>query len=324
LHEEGEEVRRLIFILVAALVALSLTMVGCTEEAAVKKVTVGSKNFTEQYIVGELMKQILEENGFTVVLVSDISTMALREGIEAGDIDICADYTGTAWMTHLGHEYTPGVDNNELYDKVRQEDRNNGFVWLDPMWNNNTYALACWPEFADENDLTTLSDLAEFYNSGDVDFELFLDFEFSTRPDGLPGLEEHYGFEVPDNALKTAAPGASLLALENKETDISMVFGTDPVIAKYGWHIFQDDKAFFPPYDLTPYVRHEVLDKYPEIEDILNDLVATFPGGGEEATPAIVSEGQKAWQELNARVDIDKLEPDEAAEEYLQANGLID
>ena len=315
--------RKVIMVGLAVIMSLGLGITGCAGEEEVKEVTVGNKNFTEEYVVGQLMKQVLEEHGFKVNLVSDLSTMALREGMEAGDIDICADYTGTAWMVHLGHEYEPGVDNNELYQMVKEEEKDNGFIWLDPMWNNNTYAFACWPEFAQEHNLTTLSDLAALYEEGDVTFEIFLDFEFSTRPDGLPGLEEHYGFKVPEDSLKTAAPGASLLALEAHQTDLSMVFGTDPLIAKHGWHVFQDDKAFFPPYDLTPYVRKEMLDKYPEIEDILNELVATFPGGGMSATPTIVSRGQKAWQELNARVDIDKLEPDEAAREYLLKHGLI-
>jgi len=315
--------RKVIIVGLAIIMSLGLGITGCAGEAEVKEVTVGNKNFTEEYVVGQMMKQVLEENGFKVNLVSDLSTMALREGMEAGDIDISADYTGTAWMVHLGNAYEPGVDNNELYQMVKEEEKDEGFIWLDPMWNNNTYAFAAWPEFAQENNLTTLSDLATLYEAGDVTFEMFLDFEFSTRPDGLPGLEEHYGFKVPEDSLKTAAPGASLLALENKQTDISMVFGTDSLIAKLGWYIFQDDKAFFPPYDLTPYVRAEVLDKYPEIEDILNEMVATFPGGGKSATPAIVGQGQMAWQELNARVDIDKLEPDEAAREYLLEHGLV-
>ena len=315
--------RKVIMVGLAVIMSLGLAITGCAGEEE-KAVTVGNKNFTEEYVVGQLMKQVLEEHGFKVNLISDLSTMALREGMEAGDIDISADYTGTAWMVHLGHAYEPGVDNNELYQMVKEEEeKGNGFIWLDPMWNNNTYAFACWPEFAQENNLTALSDLAALYEAGDVTFEMFLDFEFSTRPDGLPGLEEHYGFKVPEDSLKTAAPGASLLALEAHQTDLSMVFGTDALIAKHGWHVLQDDKAFFPPYDLTPYIRKEVLDKYPEIEDLLNELVATFPGGGKSATPAIVGQGQKAWQELNARVDIDKLEPDEVAHEYLVKHGLI-
>ena len=120
----------------------------------------------------------------------------------------------------------------------------------------------------------------------------------------------------------TGAPGASLMGLENRECDVAMAFGTDAIIAKNNWHVYQDDKAFWPPYDLVPSVRKEVLDKYPEIADILNKLVATFPGGGQTATPALVGEGQKVWQALNSRVDNDKMEPDEVAAEYLSQHGL--
>ena len=315
--------RKIIIALLLVTITATMIMAGCAGEEEVKEVTVGNKNFTEQYVIGEMIKQVLEENGFKVNLVADLSTMALREGMESGDIDICADYTGTSWMVHLGHEYTPGVDNNQLFDKVKTEEVDNGFVYLDPIWNNNTYVLVSWPEFVEDNDIESLSDLAALYNAGEVEAVTFVGFEFSTRPDGLPALEEFYGFEVPEALLKTGAPGASLLGLENRECDVAMAFGTDAIIAKYSWHAYLDDKAFFPPYDLVPYVRKEVLDKYPEIEDILNRLVATFPGGGSSASPSIVAQGQKAWQALNARVDIDKLEPDEAAQEYLKSKGLI-
>jgi len=314
--------RKVVFILLAVIISLIPMMTaGCGEE--VKEVTVGNKNFTEEYVIGQLMKQVLEANGFTVTLVSDLSTDILRRGMEAGDIDICADYTGTAWMTHLGHEYTPGVDNNEIYELVKEEDEGNGFIWLDPIWNNNTYVLVSWPEFVEEHNLQSISDLAALYQSGEADIKTFVGFEFSTRPDGLPALEEHYGFRVPEASLKTGAPGASLLGLEGRECDVAMAFGTDAIIAEHSWHVYQDDQAFWPPYDLAPYVRKEVLDKYPEIADILNKLVATFPGGGESATPALVSEGQKVWQALNARVDNDKMEPDEVAREYLVKHGLV-
>ncbi|MCK5434906.1 MAG: hypothetical protein KAI42_06470, partial [Dehalococcoidales bacterium] len=106
--------------------------------------------------------------------------------------------------------------------------------------------------------------------------------------------------------------------------DVAMVFGTDVEVAEHGWHVYVDDKAFFPPYDLTPYIRKEVLDKYPEIADILNELVATFPGGGGLATPEIVGQGQAAWQALNAKVDIDMMEPEDVARGYLVEKGLIE
>ena len=316
--------RRLIVTTLAVILTLALLLPGAGCVPTEKGVTVGNKNFTEQYIIGEMMKQLLEDRGFTVELVADLSSMILREGMEAGDIDICADYTGTAWMVHLGHVYEPGVDNNELCDLVKDEEEGEGFVWLDPIWNNNTYALASWPEFVEEHNLATLSDLAALYRAGEVDIMTFIGFEFSTRPDGLPALEEFYDFEVDEAFLTTVLPGPCRLALAEHDCDVAMVFGTDYDIAEYGWHVYTDDLSFFPPYDLTPYVSQSILDEYPEIEDIINELVATFPGGGELATPEIVARGQAVWQALNAKVDIDMMEPEDVAHDYLVEQGLIE
>jgi len=288
-----------------------------------RQTTVGNKNFTEQYIVGELMKQLLEDRGFTVELDSGNYSEVLRRKMEDGDIDICADYTGTAWMAHLKHEYKPGMDNNEVYRLVKEEEEGNRLIWLKPMWNNNTYALASWSEFVEEHGLKTLSDLAALYREKEGKIKIFVSPDFVMRPDGLPGLESHYDFEVDEASVLIGKPGASLQALAEHNVDVTMVFGTDAAIAEHGWHVYLDDKAFFPPYDLTPYVRQEVLDEYPEIANILNELVATFPGGGGPATPEIVAEGQKVWQELNAKVSIDGMEPDEVAREYLIEHGLV-
>jgi len=310
--------------ILAVVLTLALLIMGTGCPAPVKGITVGSKGFTEQLIVGELMKQLLEDRGFEVNLMSGLSTTALRGGMETGDLDIVAEYTGTAWMVHLAHEYEPGIDNSALYELVKEEDEDNGFIWLDPMWNNNTYALASWPEYADEHDLTTMSDLAAWYNQNEGKVTTFITLEFAARPDGLPALQVHYDFEVDEASLMTGAAGMSLIAMAEHECDVGMVFGTDPAIAEYGWYVFMDDEAFFPPYDMTPSVRAEVLEQYPEIADILNELVATFPGGGELATPEIVAQCQAVWQELNAKVDVEKMLPDEAARWYLVENGLIE
>jgi osmoprotectant transport system substrate-binding protein len=316
--------RKTILSLMVGVMTLALLVMGTLPgQAAEKKVTIGNKNFTEQYIVGQLLQQLLEARRFKVDLKSDLTSMALRAGMESGDIDICADYTGTAWMVHLKREYKPGTDNSTLYKLVEREERKNNFIWLEPMWNNNTYALASWSELARKYNLTTLSDLAGLYRKKEGKIDTFVDFEFSTRPDGLPALGKFYALEVARPNLKTGTPGVSLTALKNHKTDVAMVFGTDASIAKYGWHVYSDDKSFFPPYDLTPYVRKAVLEKYPEIADILYRLVATFPGGGKTATPEIVSECQKAWQKLNAKVDIEKMEPKEVARDYLREHGLI-
>jgi osmoprotectant transport system substrate-binding protein len=270
------------------------------------------------------MKQLLEDRGFTVKLESGLSTGELREGMEAGDIDICAEYTGTAWMVLLAHEREPGRDNNEVYLLVKEEEKGNGFIWLNPIWNSNTYALASWRDFVEDHGLETLSNLASLYREKEGEIITSIGKEFSERPDGLPALEMHYNFTIADPYLKvTTPPVYSLQDLEDYKCDVAMVFGTDAAIAEHDWYLYIDDEAFFPPYDLTPYVRSEVLDEYPEIADILNELVSTFPGGGEPATPYTVAECQGVWQELNGKVDIEGMSAAEVAREYLVNHGLI-
>jgi glycine betaine/choline ABC-type transport system substrate-binding protein len=208
-----------------------------------KEIIVGNKNFAEQYIVGQLMKQLFEDRGFAVELVSDLYSADLRRRMEDGDIDICADYTGTVWMVHLEHDYEPGMDNNEVYQLVKEEEEDNGLIWLKPIWNNNTYALASWPEFVEEHGLITLSDLASLYRVKEGKVKIFVDPPFLTRQDGLPGLERHYDFEVDEAYILTGKPGVSLEGLEKHMSDVAMVFGTDAEIAEYGWHVYMDDRT---------------------------------------------------------------------------------
>jgi osmoprotectant transport system substrate-binding protein len=289
-----------------------------------KKVTVGSKNFTEQYIVGELIRQLLEDRGLKVTLVSGLSTGQLRERMEAAEIDVCAEYTGTAWLVLLTHKRELGRDNNEVYSLVRREEEDNGFIWLNPIWNNNTYAFASWPKFAEEHNLKTISDLASLYREKKGKIKTTVGKEFYERADGLSALKKHYNFTIAESYLNITAPPARITqSLKEHECDVALVFGTDKVIYENEWYVYIDDKAFSPPYDLTPYVRDEVLAKNPEIKEILNELVATFPGGGKAATHDIIAKCQKVWQELNSTAEIDKIDAKEVAHAYLVKHGLI-
>jgi osmoprotectant transport system substrate-binding protein len=316
--------RKGIIITVAVVVVIAVVLVLVLRTPEPGQVTVGCKGFTEQLIVGELMAQLLEDRGFNATLVDGLGTAALRDGIEAGQLDVIAEYTGTAWMVHFGQEYEPGVDNNELYQLVQERDEANNITWLDPIWNNNTYAFASWPEFVAANNLSTLSDLAELYRQNDGKIDMSVTLEFEVRPDGLPALQEHYDFEVDPDYVLAVEAGLTLIALAEEEVDVGMVFATDSNMAEYGWLVYADDEAFFPPYDMTPSVRDEVLEEHPRIADILNELVATFPGGGQPATPEIVTECQIAWQELNHKVDFGGMLPEEVAREYLIEHGLIE
>ncbi len=294
------------------------------DEPAIDQITVGSKGFTEQLIIGEMLAQLLEDRGYNVNLVDGLSTPALREGQEAGDLDVIAEYTGTAWMVHFGREYTPGVDNNELYQMVKDIDEDEGIIWLDPIWNDNGYYFAAWPEFVDEHGVRTLSELAELYREKDGMIDTSVTIEFEGRPDGLVALEDHYDYEVDRDYLLAVEAGLTLVALDSREVDVGMVFGTDSNIEVHNWHVFSDDQAFFPPYDMTPSVRAEILEADPRVADIINELMATFPGGGQPATIEIVAESQRLWQMLNYKVDFEGMMPDEAAREYLLDQGLIE
>jgi len=310
--------------IIVAVVVLVVVLVVVVGRPAPGRVTVGCKGFTEQLIVGELMAQLLEGRGFDVELVDGLGTAALRDGIEAGQLDVIAEYTGTAWMVHFGQEYEPGVDHNELYQLVKERDEANNITWLDPLWNNNTYAFASWPEFVAVHNLSTLSDLAALYRQNDGKIDMSITLEWEVRPDGLPAFQEYYDFEVdPDNVLAVEA-GLTLVALAEKQVDVGMVFATDSNMAEYGLHVYADDEAFFPPYDMTPSVRDEVLEEHPDIADVLDELVATFPGGSQSATPEIVAECQVVWQELNHKVDFEEMLPEEVAREYLIEHGLIE
>jgi len=278
-------------------------------------IDIGTKNFTEQFVVGNLMALILEDRGYDVELNTGMSSTILREGVENGSLDLCMEYTGTMWLSYTGHEFK-GESPEEMYEKTKLSDAERGLIWLDPIWCNNTYVIAVTREFSEENGITTLSEFAEYVRENEGDVPIAATFEFYARPDGILGMQMHYGFAFQPDVITTTLPGLTFEQLEQGRVEATTVFGTDPVIVKNDWVALQDDKNFWPPYDLAPYVRKEVLDANPDMEDVLNELVGAFPDD-----PA----GARAeMTQLNAKVDIDLMEPEEAAEEWLKEKGLID
>lgn len=277
-------------------------------------INIGTKNFTEQYIVGNLMAILLKDRGFDVDLKTGMSSTVLREAMENGDIDLCMDYTGTQWLSYTGHEFK-GESPEEMYEKTKQSDMEKGFVWLNPVWCNNTYAIAVTKEFSSANNIVTLSDFAEYVKGKNGEVAFASDFEFYSRPDGILGLQVHYGFAFKPDFITTVLPGLTFEYLEKGRSVAAMVFGTDPSVVKYNWVVLQDDKNFWPPYDLAPYTRKEVLDANKNLEDVLKELVAAFPANPADARAEMTA--------LNAKVDIDLMEPEEASEAWLRQKGLI-
>ena len=278
-------------------------------------IDIGTKNFTEQFVVGNLMYIYLEEEGFDVALKTGMTSTVLREAMENGDLDLCMDYTGTQWLSYTGHEFK-GESPKEMYRKAKESDAERGLIWMDPIWCNNTYAIAVTREFSEKNGIKTLSDFADYVKSQEGEVRFASDFEFYSRPDGLLALQQHYDFVLKPEYVSTALPGLSYEPLIKGRADFAMVFGTDSIIQAEDWVVLQDDKNFWPPYDLAPYTRLEVLEANPGLDEALNRLVNAFPDDPAEA--------RSEMSGLNAKVDIDKMEPEEAAEEWLKEKGLID
>lgn len=273
-----------------------------------KKINVGAKNFTEQYILGNMLSILLEANGFEVSEKMGTGSAITREGLLTGQTDLYAEYTGTASLVYLKHEEVI-TEPDVLYEKVKKEDlEKNGIVWLERSNINNTYAIAITKEQAEEKGIYTLSDLAEYVNQNQ-DLIWAIDHEFAERADGLPGLAEHYGMDVPEDNIRIMDVGLTYEALDRGQADIMMVFATDGKIKRYDLQVLEDDQNFFPVYNICITIREEVLDEYPEIEEILKPIA--------ELTDEVM-------QELNYQVDSTGLPEKLVAKNFLSENGYID
>jgi osmoprotectant transport system substrate-binding protein len=298
---------RFITALVIGLVAIGFAFAGGQDE---QSASVGAKNFTEQYIMGEMISLLLEDAGFSTSTNFGLSSNAVRNALTTGQIDMYAEYTGTAWVVYLDHEQQIN-DPVELYEAVKEDDlEQNDIVWLDRIPVNNTYALAVKQEFAEENNLQTLSDLAELVNENPEEYRFAIDFEFFERPDGFPALTEHYNMQVPEGRVNTMEIGLSYEAIDRGDVQVAMVFATDGRLRRFNLKVLEDNKNFFTPYNLAVTVRKPVLDEYPEIEEILAPLADILD--------------QQTMQDLNYRVDAEEEEPADVAESFLTEQGLLE
>ena len=278
------------------------------EGGAKGTITVGSKEFTEQLVFGQMTLLALEDAGYQVVDNTGLQgSNVVRGALESGEIDIYWEYTGTAWISYLQND-EPLTDPQECFDAVKAADAENGLVWLDYAPLNNTYTVMMQQEKADALAIKSISDLAAHLNQADHEKIVFAtDHEFSIRDDGLVGVYEKYGFEFDEVA--TMDPGITYDALKNGEVQAAMGFATDGRIKSFNLVNLEDDKQFFPVYNAAPVVRQDVLDKYPDIADILAPLAEKL----DDAT----------MSNLNYLVDSEHQEPRAVAETWLKDNGFI-
>jgi len=273
---------------------------------------VGSKEFTEQLILGQITLQVLENAGATVNDQTGLAgTVAARKALESGEIDMYWEYTGTGWITHLGHT-KPIPDSQKQFEAVAKEDlAKNDIKWLSPPAPaNNTYTMAVRSEVYDKLGVKKLSDFKQLVEENPEEATACLGTEFSTRDDGLPGMEKAYDFEFPQENIVKISEGLIPQQIDKgKQCNFGELFQTDGRVAGLDLKLIEDDESFFPIYNPTFTMSKEVIEKNPQITKLFAPI-------SEKLTT-------DELQKLNAKVDVEGQLEDQVAEEWLSENGFI-
>lgn len=243
-----------------------LWLASCTSRG--RQVSVGSKNFTEQLILGEMLAQVLEhgthlpiERRFYLA-----GTYICQQAILAGRIDMYVEYTGTALSAIL--KQPPQSDRAKVFDIVKTQYRERfGLEVFPSLGFDNSFAMVMRADDARQNNLRTLSDLAAVAPR----MRMGVGYEFLERADGYPGLVSTYGLHFADPP-RVMDLGLLYRALQAKQVDIVAGSNTDGLIAALGLVVLEDDRNYFPPYEAVPIVRPDVLEKHPQIRSALDRL----------------------------------------------------
>ncbi len=266
---------------------------------------VGSKNFTESLVMGHMMSDIIEaRTGLTVDRRMHLGgTQVAQEALHKGEIDLYLDYTGTLYVSVLKHE--PSSDMEFVYRETRDEFMRDYNILILPQYSfNNTYTISVRQDFAETHNLRTISDLMPIAREMDIGCT----FEFLTRPDGLQGVLDHYGFDFRNQI--GIDDSARYIAIDSEEVQAINAFATDGLLKKFNLVVLEDDRSYFPPYFAVPVLRNEVAEAHPEVVDALNEL-----------GPLLTDE---VMQKLNYLVDEEQQSPAQVAKNFLIEQGLID
>jgi len=308
----------------AAPLALPVALHGRTLFAQSGPIRVGSKDFPESIIIGEMLALLLENAGFEVERKMNLGgTVVAHEALINDELDIYPEYTGTGLLVILGKTVEdalasatpvaaavatpttdPAVDAVYQYVKAQYEAQF-GLTWLDQSAMNDSQALAVTRAYAEEKNLTTISDLAALSQSEEITISAPSDFE--EREDGMVGLQQVYGFKATVNGV---APALKYQALIDGDAQVALAFSTDAEIATNDLVVLQDDKALWPPYYVAPVVRLAALEANPGIADALNPLA-----------PVLTTEMMTGLN--GAVIGENGHEPADVAREFLEQNGLL-
>lgn len=267
-------------------------------------ITIGSKNYTEQLILGNMYADLIEAHtDYNVERKLNLGGSSVAfNALKSGNLDMYVDYTGTILLNIL--KESPIKDEKKAFDKVKEEMNSKYNIdVLNPLGFNNTYTLAMMPEVASKYNIKTISDLSK------VSKELLISptLEFENREDGLIGLKNFYDLNFKN--VKAMDGSLRYSALENNECQVIDAFGTDGLLKKFNLTVLEDDKNFFSPYYAVPIVNNEILEKHPELKDIFNMLNGKIDN--------------ETMTDLNYQVDELQKSPESVAKDFLKNQGLI-
>ncbi|MGO4939469.1 glycine betaine ABC transporter substrate-binding protein [Fundicoccus sp. Sow4_D5] len=288
----------LVAVLFASAIVTSSVSVSANHEG--EAIRIGSKDFTENLLVAEIYALALEAEGFDVERVPAISSAIVHTAITNDEIDLYPEYTGTGLLTVL--QLPMETDPEKVFEIVKTEyNEQFDLTWLDYSQANDSQGLVITTAKAEELEIETISDLQAHAD----ELRFASQGEFDMREDGLPGLEGVYGSftwassTIYDNSLKYQV-------LKNDEADVTPAYTTEGQLVNNDLYtVLEDDKQFWPPYNLAPIVRNNVLEAHPEIEEILGEV------NDQLDTEKMI--------ELNAKVDVDGEEYLEVAKEFFDS-----
>jgi osmoprotectant transport system substrate-binding protein len=266
-------------------------------------VTIGDKNFTEQYILGELYAQALRAKGYTVKIKANIgSSEIIDKALTSGKLDLYPEYTGVI-LSELAHATKRPSNPDDAYALAKAFEEKRGFTMLDKTPFFDSDALAVKPDFATKNNLASVADLKKLGGK----LRLGAPPEFKTRFEGLIGLKKSYGVSP---TFKPLAIGLQYKALDSGKIDVADVFTTDGQLQNGKYTVLKDPKFIFGFQNVAPIVSKKVLNAQgTDFGDTLNAVSAKLT--------------TEAMQKMNAAVDLDKQKPADVAKQFLQANGLL-
>ncbi|MFJ6216413.1 glycine betaine ABC transporter substrate-binding protein [Streptomyces sp. NPDC092296] len=272
--------------------------------------TIASKNFTENVILAEMIGLAFKAAGATVNDRTNISgSIGARQAVVSGTADAMYDYTGTAWITYLGHT-RPITDPHQQWLAVRDADLKNGVTWLPAASLNNTYALAGNKANVGRYGLRTLSEVAALARRQPSAVTLCVDNEFAVRRDGLPGMLKAYGMDLPKANIRTMDAGiVYTTTAKGRACLLGEVYTTDGRITQLGLQVLEDDRHFFPNYNAAPMIHSSTLKAHPAIAGLLDPISARL--------------STATARQLNAQVDVAGRDARQVAKEWLVRQGFI-